>query len=205
MLWAGADPYSKGPDTPGEKTDPEEDLCALEYAALYEHFDIFKLKQIRLEPDHPIAGEIIRSACRADTADFLIELIESGFNPGIQEDSGSSLIQTCINGMGWTFDFYSHRQKKDNDNSESREKIKMIHLLAQNGAKWMPKDRNEINYARQSLLKMKADYTVEFVWLMSKYGACTHENLKQLIRTPTMRALLKRHQGRVNELIGSSG
>jgi len=173
----------------------------LEYAALYEHFDIFKLKQIRLEPDHPIAGEIIRSACRADTADFLIELIQSGFNPGIQEDSGSSLIQTCINGMGWTFDLYSPRQKRNNDNSESREKIKMIHLLAKNGAKWKPKDRNEINYARRSFLKMKPDYTVEFIWIMSKYGACSLENIDQLIRTPAMQGLIANHRSRVNQLL----
>ena len=40
--------------------------------------------------------------------------------------------------MGWTFDFYSSRQRKDIDISESREKIKMIYLLAEKGAKWMP-------------------------------------------------------------------
>jgi hypothetical protein len=41
LLWAGADPFAKGPDSSDE--DPDEDLCALEYAALYKHFDIFKL------------------------------------------------------------------------------------------------------------------------------------------------------------------
>ena len=203
VLWAGADPYAKGPDSAGEDPDPEEDICALEYASLYGHFEIFKLKQIRLDPNHPIAGKLMRWACRADKADFLNELIKIGFNPANLEDSDSSLIQTCIVGMDWTFDFYSPRQKKDIDNSESREKIKMIHILAKNGAKWMPKDRYEINDARRSLLKMKSDYTVEFVWIMSKFNASTRKNIEQLIRTPTMRALLSVHQTRINELVES--
>jgi len=46
MLWAGDDPLAKGSATPGDDPDPDEDLCALEYAALYGHFDILKLKQI---------------------------------------------------------------------------------------------------------------------------------------------------------------
>ena len=98
---------------------------------------------------------------------------------------------------------YSSRQRKDIDNSESREKIKMIYLLAEEGAKWMPGDRYEVNDARQSLLIMKSNYTVEFFWIMSKFRARTRENIEQLIRTPTMRALLSAHQARVNELVES--
>lgn len=64
----------------------------------------------------------------------------------------------------------------------------------------MPKDRYEVNDARRSLLKMKSDYTVEFIWIMSKFSASTKENIEQLIRTPTMRALLSAHQTRINEL-----
>lgn len=65
----------------------------------------------------------------------------------------------------------------------------------------MPKDRYEVNDARRSLLKMKSDYTVEFIWIMSKFSASTKENIEQLIRTPTMRALLSAHQTRINELV----
>ena len=105
--------------------------------------------------------------------------------------------------MGWTFDLYSSRQRKDIDNSESREKIKMIYLLAEKGAKWMPGDRYEINDARRSLLKMKSDYTVEFIWIMSKFSASTRENIEQLIRTLTMRSILSAHQTRVHEIVES--
>lgn len=49
--------------------------------------------------------------------------------------------------------------------------------------------------------KIWSAYTVEFIWIMSKYNACSRESIEQLIRTPTMRALLSAHQTRVKELV----
>ena len=65
----------------------------------------------------------------------------------------------------------------------------------------MPRDRYEVNDARRALLKMKPDYTVDFIWIMSKFSASTRKNIEQLIRTPTMRALLSAHQARIKELV----
>ena len=203
LLWAGADPFAKGPDTPDEEPDPEEDLCALEYAALYKHFDIFKLKKVQIAPDHPIANELLRNACRSEKADFLIELIKQGFNPADQKDHGSSLIQTCLQYLQWSFDYdwFGRDKNKDIDSSRSRETLKMIHILAKYGAKWMPADRSEINDARRSLLKMSVDYTVEFIWIMSKYNGCSRENIKQLLRTPAIRRHVAKSQPRIDELL----
>jgi hypothetical protein len=47
------------------------------------------------------------------------------------------------------------------DDSESRERIKMIHLLARYGAKWRSFSGRAIDEERRSLLKMKPDYTLE--------------------------------------------
>ena len=74
----------------------------------------------------------------------------------------------------------------------------MIHMLAKNGAKWLPKDRSQIGDARRSLLKMKPDYTVEFIWIMSKYNASTRENIEELIRTPSIRSLICQHMNQVD-------
>ena len=107
--------------------------------------------------------------------------------------------------MTWSFDFdlFSERPKKHIDTSKSREKIKMIHLLVHSGAKWVLIDRNEINDARRALLKMKADYTVEFIWIMSQYKACSREDAEQLMRTPAIRALCSKHLQRIGELVES--
>ncbi|MGB3398983.1 MAG: ankyrin repeat domain-containing protein [Candidatus Deferrimicrobiaceae bacterium] len=203
LLWAGADPFAKGPDSPDEDPDPDEELCALEYAALYKHFNIFKLKKIRITPDHPVANDLLQNACRANKADFLVELLDQGFNPADQEDHGSSLIQTCIQYLQWSFDYdwFTRERSKDIDSSRSRETLKMIHILAKHGAKWMPTDRYQINDARRSLLKMSVDYTVEFVWIMSKYNGCSRETIEQLLRTPTIHRHVAKYQPRIEELL----
>lgn len=110
--------------------------------------------------------------------------------------------------MSWYSDFNPwdtwrrDRNKKRNlDNDRSREKIKMIHILANHGAKWLPMDRSEIGDARRSLLYMSPDYTVEFIWIMSKYKACKPETLEELIRTPSIRSLISKHRQRIDQLI----
>ncbi len=206
LLWAGGDPFAKGPDSPDEAQDPDEDMCALEFAALYEHFEVFKLKKIRITPDHPIANDLLQSACRADKADFLVELLGQGFDPARQEDRGSSLIQTCIQRLHWYFYPWSTSERKsDIDSSRSRETLKTIHILTKHGAKWLPKDRFQIDEARRSLLKMSVDYTVEFVWIMSKYDGCSRDTVEQLLKTTTIRRHVAKHQTRIEELLKEFG
>jgi hypothetical protein len=65
----------------------------------------------------------------------------------------------------------------------------------------IPRDRYEVNGARRPLLKMKPDYTVEFIWIMSKYKASNRKNIEHLIRTLAMRALVSPHQTRIIELL----
>lgn len=204
LLWAGADPYAKGTLSPNEEPDPDgEDLNALEFAALYEHTDIFKLKQIKLEPKSPDTRQLMAEACRSGNSDMLRELLQKGYNPVDQEDGGSSLIKSIIQGMGYALDFDIYREirKKDIDTSETREKIRMVHILAEKGVKWMPNDRAEINEARRSFMRLKSDYIVEFIWIMSKYNACNRKNIEDLIRTPAIKSLISDHMKRIKELL----
>jgi hypothetical protein len=90
---------------------------------------------------------------------------------------------------------------QDIDSSRSRETLKMIHILAKHGAKWIPMERYQINDARRSLLKMSIDYTVEFVWIMSRYNGCSRETIEQLLRTPTIRRHIAKYQPRIDELL----
>jgi len=211
LLWAGADPYEKGPDSAYNDGDyPEEDHNALELAALFGHFEIFKIKRIQLDPKHPRAKELLHMACHGGKADLLRELLARGFNPQEFENEGSPLIQTLLNDLPWSFDysfydFYSsgRRKWKDIDTSKSRDKIKMIHLLVRHGAKWKPGGEADISDARKSLLKMSPDYAMEFIWIMSQYNACNRKDIEQLIRTPSIRALISKHAQRINEMVES--
>lgn len=38
------------------------------------------------------------------------------------------------------------------------------------------------------MLKVTADFTIEFAWIMSKYAACTKDCIQELIATPSMKA-----------------
>lgn len=204
MLWTGADPLAKGPLSPDEEPDPdEEDLNALEYAALYGHFDIFKLKQIKLDPNSVETRQLIRETCYSANPEFLKELLKKGYNPIDQEGDGPSLIQSLIQGMGYALDFDSYHEirRKNIDTSRTREKIKMVHILAKEGVNWNPNGRPEIAEARRSFLRLEADYTVEFIWIMTRYRACKRQELEELIRTPAIRALISGHMKRVNELL----
>lgn len=174
----------------------------MELGALHGHFDIFKLKSIRLDP-HEFAHELLRNACYAEKADFLTELLKKGFNPNDQVNGGSSLIASLLGYMTWSFDLDHRNPKRDLDTSRSREKLKMIHLLARHGAKWIPADKDEISHARRSLMKMSPDYSVEYIWIMSKYKACARDNIEELIRTPAIHALVSGHLPRIAELLDS--
>ena len=79
--------------------------------------------------------------------------------------------------------------------------MKMIHMLAQNGAQWHPQEKYEIQKARRSLLKMLPDYTVEFIWIMSEYKASTQDAVKELIRTPSIKSIISEHKSTINNLI----
>jgi hypothetical protein len=46
--------------------------------------------------------------------------------------------------MTWSFDLDYRSPKRNLDTSRSREKLKMIHLIARHGAKWIPAGKDEI-------------------------------------------------------------
>jgi len=206
MLWAGGDPYARGPDSPEQEQDLENDISALEMAAFHGHLDIFKLKAIRLDPNRPDVRGLVENACYAEKSDVLRYLLEKGFSPRGWEDKGSSLINSLLCRMSFDWDFSpfsgGKKKEKDMDTSHSREEIKMVHMLIRQGARWEP-HRHDINHARRSLLKMIPDYTVEFVWIMSKYSACSRESIEELLRTAPMRALVSKHLCRIEELVKS--
>jgi hypothetical protein len=204
MLWAGADPYVPGTENPSEVRDPDDEgLSALGFAALYEHFEVFRLKQIRVDPDHPVAREIMRYVDTEGGVEVVRDLLEKGMNPNDQENGGCSAIQGLLSRMEFDFSHLGRHfdSSRDGiDSHRSREKIRLIHLLAKHGGKWVPKDPGEINAARKSFLKLTPDYSVEFVWIMAKYKACSRQVIDQLLRTPTMKRHTTRHSQRINEL-----
>ena len=101
MLWAGADPHAKGPVRPEDKPDPEGDQSALEWAALYEHYEVFAMRQVRLDPKRERAYDLVHTACYGKSAELLTRLIDLGYPLNNQTNGGSSLIAQLVNTMTW--------------------------------------------------------------------------------------------------------
>lgn len=206
MLWAGADPYAPGSyDYTEERDSDDPGLSALGWAALYRHPEVFDLRNLRLDPKNPALREAIGYTDGADGLRLLVRLLEMGVDPNDQDNGGCSVIQRFLSGMSWQlpcFDRWGREPARKNiDSSHARDRLKAIHILAKHGAKWIPQDKRELNEARRSLLKLTADYAVEFVWIMSKYNACSRESIDDLIRTPSIKALITKHGPRVAELL----
>jgi hypothetical protein len=93
------------------------------------------------------------------------------------------------------------REKRDTDGA--RQAMKAIHLLMKHGAKWNADEKYDIHSARRTLLKIKPDYAVEFIWLLAKFGACPRDRVEALIGTPSMKRHISAHRERVHEFVNS--
>jgi hypothetical protein len=213
LLWAGADPLKPGADEPGRDCDEEgsySGLSALGYAALYEHYEIFKLKPIRTLVSETREADFIRYLHKGEGVDILRRMLERGWSPNDQGNGGCSMIPELLNRLTWPGRFSSRFDvwlaasgRRKFDSTESRDTMKVVHVLAKHGARWVPKDKHAISYARRSLLQMTPDYTVEFVWIMAKYRACELPPLKELLGTPTMKANTGAHWERLTALLAT--
>jgi hypothetical protein len=117
-------------------------------------------------------------------------LLGKGFDPGALEDKASGMIQYLVWSMSrdissWNFS----RNEKDIDSYRSREKLKMLHMLVRHGARWNPVERREINETRRSLMKMRPDYIMEFIWIMAEYNACPREAIDELMKPRSIRSM----------------
>lgn len=202
LLWAGADPYSHGPYDVHD--DVGYDTSAFEQAILGRHNEILELNKMKINLKRPEIADVFESACRFARFESVEKMLDQGFKPTMMEDP-SIVIQILLDSIDWDYSnlFSENRKRKNINTYETKQKMRLIHLLARHGFKWTPKDRSEIASARRSLLKMKPDYTMEFIWIMAGYDACKVEDIKELIRTPTMSSLISEHRSRLKELLAS--
>ena len=131
-------------------------------------------------------------------------LLKAGVPPNDQENGGCSAIQSLLQrleGYGSTLPQFKHLNSGGGDDPKAREMMRGIHILAKAGGRWVPEDQYQLNTARRSLIQMTADYTAEFVWIMGKFHACSHETAVALLRTPTIKKRTQRVRKRIAEIL----
>ncbi len=206
LLWLGADPFKPGSEQYDDRRrHPGEGISAIAFAALYEHFDVFELKQLKINVCHPSIRQIIHYLNEGGEAfELLKRWLEQGLPPNDQANGGSSVLQSWLRAMSWALATQARHRTVDRlDTERARATIKSIHLLTRHGARWAPLDKDEIADARRSLSKLIPDYTVELIWIFSKYNACSRDSAQSLVNTPSMKAHLRQHTQRIRDLIAS--
>jgi len=210
LLWAGADPWSNGPDRL-DSDEPEWDdgsgPSAVDLAAMTGHLGVFLKKNVVDAPDlaRPETFGVLVSACHALDADALSTLLARGYSPRLLPDRGSGAIQSLLYSMTWNFAqpaFLSAEASSGGVDSErARERMKMLHLLVASGGRWLPGEKAAIGDARKSLLKMKPAYTLEFLWILGRYQAARRTDVSELLRPPSMARLLGHEKDRALSLV----
>ena len=134
--------------------------------------------------------------------DLLVRLLELGYSPNDQKNGGSSSVRHCIRIINWNYgSVVSYGVERYSDTERSRECLKMLSVLVQYGARWVPENGWEINHLRRDLIKMKPDYAVELVYLMASHGGCTRVTMAEVVKTPAIRSHIAAHLPRVATLL----
>ncbi len=182
LMWAGADPRSRGP-TIEDADDPEWSTTALHEAS--EWGNVAVLKRLRPDPSDDLAGMLERAAYRANSG-ALEHLLALGANPNDKPDGGSSALDACLRILGFEeLDRVEHGDVAIYEESPQKPSSgrSAIRVLLRHGAVWTP-DVSTLDATRRILYKLEP--------------ACSSELLGQLRARengePALRELLRVRQ-----------
>ena len=183
LLWAGANPRSRGPCPEKEYTeDPECYTSALEEACCSENLDVLKRLKPCLSDD---MSELLQRAaiwCRRETLAYLLDI---GADPNDKPNGGSSVLDVVLTQLGFAHLAYGSKRLKSK--YDVARQLECVHELLSRGAIWNLSDAPEMNALRRTLLECEPDVTIELLQLLRKHNACPAERVHKLLATPRMK------------------
>jgi ankyrin repeat protein len=185
LLWAGANPRSRGPDMDDRwEDDPECHTTALEEACSKRNLDV--LKKLKPDPRSDDLSELLSSAALATSKETIEYLVSISANPNDKSNGGSSALDRCIWHLGFgSYDsFLNKRLSTKYDVSGT---FDCIRTLVEHGALWTPDDQADLNSVRKALYKCEPAVIVDLVKLLARNKACPEEALERLLDAPRMR------------------
>lgn len=217
-LWAGADPWSRGPDEAPDwdasvydrhYDDEDEDYeptyrTAVELAVMRGNREVLEQKKFLTAPDpkRPASMQVFDHIWWLRDSGAVKLLLEHGHNPSLYKDRCSNLITHLLCTLDRDiFESRDRQVRRDIDTYRAEQQLEMIQLLVAEGALWQPKDNDEIKLVRQTLIQMAPKYTYEFVQVVHDYQAARRRDLEELVRTQTMVQILKRRSRQIPALI----
>lgn len=215
MLWVGADPWTRGPDEvpdwePSEQDEEVDDYhsSAVERAVTRGRLEVLESKEMLTPPDRERSETLtlLENVGTVRDSRVLALLLARGHHPKLLPDRCSRLLTQLLCGMS-SDDFGPRLPQLQTgkirglDTHRAREQLKMIRLLLEHGARWLPVDRQEIRYVRQSLLRMAPSFLIEFVNLVQQHKASRRQDINELVRTAAMTEMLASKSRQLAKLI----
>ncbi len=190
LMWAGANPRSRGPKLGDEylgRTDEEKAEChitALEQACYQENVEI--LKRLKPDPERDNLAELLGCAAfgRKETVRFLLEL---GANPNDKPNGASTALDRCLSHLDFEAILYGQRITRWG----ARRTIECLEELVKRGAIWEPDDSWQMTQVRRTLYRADAEVAVDLLTLFTKHKSCSEGTLRESLRPPKMRQHLK--------------
>jgi hypothetical protein len=200
LMWAGADPRSRGP------TVEDSDDCEWSTTALHEACDsrnVDVLKRLRPNASDDLAGMLERAAYRANSG-TLEHLFALGANPNDKPDDGSSALDACLRILGFEeldrvehgdFAIYEESPQKPSSGRTA------IRVLLRHGAIWSP-DVSTLDATRRILYKLEPDTLVALLGQL-RARETAEAALGELLRVRQLRQYLAFCERRLTRLGGA--
>ena len=193
LLWAGANPRSKGPTLHDDNEgDESEHLTGLMAATNPEDLQILK----RLKPDlktDDLESLLVESA-RLGHVDGVRYLLELGAKPNRKENGGSAALDNCFESFGYgkfgNRDYFTSLDRSKASTYDVSDRQSTFQVLLDYGALWRPDNVEQVAMVRRSLYECEPEVTVELIQRLTKNKSCSAETIQELLRTPTMQKYL---------------
>jgi hypothetical protein len=184
LLWAGADPFVPGEDEINAKPIPDEPgLTAVEFAALYDHHELFALPIFKKIFKHSGMRGVLAYPEKPRAAETIRAVLKAGLIPNDQANGGSSAVQKLLEQLTHCQHIrLSVRSGLDTvDHARVRASLASLKALIEYGALWRPQHRSEVFLARKGLRFVTTGEAEDFVITLCFARACSREAFDLLL------------------------
>ena len=189
LIWAGADPRSRGPILNEEYTeDPACFTSGLEQACHPESVDV--LKKLKPDSNRDDLAKLLHCAAfwsRSATLEYLLEI---GAQPNDKANGGSSALGIVLRGLSFVR-VGIHGAERLASHYEVRRTFDCVSVLISHGAVWRPDRGYELTSLRRALVECEPAVTIDLLGIFRKHNVCAAETVHKLLGTPLMREHLK--------------
>jgi hypothetical protein len=193
LVWAGANPRSRGIMLADEQFGTEEDRAEIAATALTEACyskNPEVLKQLKPDPNKDNLSELLACASGLSRTENIKYLLQLGANPNDKANGGSSAVDRCLSHLPYEdVDALWHKRKVSQWGV--RRSMETLKELVNHGAVRKPDNRWQVDCLRRGLYGAEPNVAVDLLEVFVKTKCCSEETLHDLLRTPRMRQHLK--------------